>query len=331
MKHDGVQTRVGATLRWVTAAMLAMGVLFPLQALAQPRFYWKTLSDANAVPLIFESMSGNTNPFNPALTVTPGANVSGAVAIAGYAHTFSLFDRAAMGAILLPMGRVSGEVTVFGKSAVSSANGFGDPMAEFDVNVIGPKALTNLADVVRYEPGFSLDVLADVAFPIGKYNSSQPLNLGQNRWYGRVGLPVVWQIGPWVPGERTTLELLPALWWFTGNNDYLGHTLTTDALFALDVHVTRDLTAQFWGSLDAVWYYGGTSSVDGVAGKMLNNFGVGITLGYQITSNLGLTAAYKTTVDDSAPESLRMDSFTVQLVYGWHSLVEGVRRLEGEK
>jgi hypothetical protein len=320
-----------ASVRLVAVTMLAMGALFPPQALAQPRYYWKALSDANAVPLIFESMSGNTNPADPAHTVTPGANFSGALEMAGYAHFFSLFDRAAMGAIILPMGRVSGEVTVAGKTSVQSANGFGDPMAEFDVNVIGPPAQKTLPDALRYEPGFSVDVLADLAFPIGKYNSSQPLNLGQNRWYGRVGLPIVWQLGPWVPGERTTLEFLPALWWFTANNDYLGHTLKTDLLFALDAHVTRDLTAQFWASLDAVWYYGAQGSIDGVAGEKLNNFGVGITLGYQINDNLGLAFAYKTTVDDSAPEDLRMDSFMVSLIYGWHPLVEGIRRLEGGK
>jgi hypothetical protein len=38
--------------------------------------------------------------------------VDATMALVGYAHTYSLFDRAAMGAILLPMGRVSGEVTV---------------------------------------------------------------------------------------------------------------------------------------------------------------------------------------------------------------------------
>jgi len=36
------------------------------------------------------------------------------------------------------------------------------------------------------------------------------LNLGQNRWYGRVGAPIVWQLGAWVPGRRTPLEFLPA-------------------------------------------------------------------------------------------------------------------------
>ncbi|MFO1476115.1 MAG: transporter [Verrucomicrobiota bacterium] len=70
-----------------------------------------------------------------------------------------------------------------------------------DYNLIGPKAIKSIPDLLRYEPGFSLDVLADLAFPVGQYDSGQPLNLGQNRWYGRVGAPITCQIGPWVPGQ----------------------------------------------------------------------------------------------------------------------------------
>jgi Putative MetA-pathway of phenol degradation len=322
-----------AWLRLVVATMLAMGTLCPPQVLAQvpARFYWKSLSDANAVPVIINSVSGNTNPFDPAHTVTPGANVDATIAIAGYAHTFSMFDRAAMAAILLPMGRVSGEVTVAGKSFNQSANGFGDPMLEFNINLIGPPAQKNIPDALRYEPGFSVDLLADLALPIGEYNSSQPLNLGQNRWYGRVGAPIVWQLGPWVPGRRTTLEFLPAVWLFGDNNDYVGQTLKTDPMFQLDAHLTRDLTERFWGSLDAAWYTGGRASINGVAGEKLNNIGVGLTLGYTINDNLNLTVGYKSTVNDSAPDDLRMDSFMVTLVYGWHPLLEGSRRLKGEK
>ena len=254
-----------APIRWIAAAVVAMGVLCPPAALAQPRFYWKSLSDANGVPVIFESLSGNTNPADPAHTVTPGGDFSGTIGLAGYARTFSLLGRGASASIIVPMGRVSGEVTVAGRTFTQTANGFGDPMIELAVNVVGPRAQNTLADVVRYEPGFSLDVLADLAFPIGQYSSSQALNLGQHRWYGRVGLPVVWQIGPWIPGERTTLEVLPALWWFAANPDYLSGTLSTDPLLEIDAHLTRDLTSSFWASLDGVWYYGATSAVDGVA------------------------------------------------------------------
>jgi len=322
-----------AWLRLAVATMLAMGMLCPPQALAQvpARFYWKSLSDANAVPVIVNSVSGNTNPFDPAHIVAPGSSIDATIAIAGYAHTFSMFDRSAMAAILLPMGRVSGEVTVAGKSFNQSASGFGDPMLEFNINLIGPPAQKNLPDALRYEPGFSVDLLADLALPIGEYNSNQPLNLGQNRWYGRVGAPIVWQLGPWVPGRRTTLEFLPAVWLFGDNNDYVGQTLKTDPMFQLDAHLTRDLTEHFWGSLDAAWYTGGRASINGVAGEKLNNVGVGLTLGYTINDNLNLTVGYKSTINDSAPGDLRMDSFMVTLVYGWHPLLEGSRRLKGEK
>jgi hypothetical protein len=323
-----------AWLQMVLTTMLAIVMLCPPQALAQlpARFYWKTLSGANAVPLIVESISGNTNPFDPAHTVTPGANFDATMALAGYARTFSLFDRAAMAAILLPMGRISGEATVGVNTFNQSADGFGDPMLEFNINVLGPKAQKNIPDVLRYEPGFSVDLLADLAVPIGEYDSSQPLNLGQNRWYGRLGMPVIWQLGPWVPGRRTTLEFLPAVWLFGTNDDYDdGKTLKTDPMFQLDAHLTRDFTETFWGALDAAWYTGGQASINGVQGEKLNNLGVGLTLGYQMNENLNLTFGYMSTVNDSAPGDLRMNKFMVTLVYGWHPMVEGMRRLKGEK
>jgi hypothetical protein len=34
-------------------------------------------------------------------------------------------------------------------------------------------------------------LLADLALPIGEYDNDQPLNIGQNRWYGRLGLPMI--------------------------------------------------------------------------------------------------------------------------------------------
>ena len=322
-----------ACMRLIVATMLAMGALCPLQSGAQvpARFYWKGLTGANAIPLIFNSVSGNTNPFDPAHTVTPGSSVDATIAIAGYARTFSLFDRSAMAAILLPMGRVSGEITAAGRAFNQSASGFGDPMLEFAINVLGPPAQKNLPDTLRYEPGFSVDLLADLALPVGEYDSKQPLNLGQNRWYGRVGAPIVWQLGSWVAGRRTTLEFLPAVWLFGTNNDYVGQTLKTDPLFQVDAHLSRDFTENVWGAIDLAYYSGGKSTINGVAGSKLNNFGGGLTLGYKINDNLNLTVGYKSTFNDNAPGDLRMDSFMVTLVFGWHPLIEGARRLKGEK
>jgi hypothetical protein len=318
---------------WSAAALLALAALFPMQVLAQVpgRFYWKNLSGGNAVPVIFNSISGNSNPFDPANIVAPDAQFDATMALAGYAHSFELFDRSAMGGILLPMGRVSATGTLAGRTANQSASGFGDPTAEVTINLIGPPAQRNIPDVQRYEPGFSLDLLADLAVPIGEYNSNQALNIGQNRWYGRIGAPIVWQLGDWVPGRRTTLELLPAVWLFGNNTNYdNGKTLKTDPLFQLDAHITRDFTKDLWGAIDGVWYSGGQASINGVQGSKLNNVALGLTLGYTITDNISATIGYKSTINDSAPTALRMDSFMFTLVFGWHPLVEGMRRLKSE-
>jgi hypothetical protein len=35
-------------------------------------------------------------------------------------------------------------------------------------------------------------------------------------------------------------------------------------------------------------------------------------------------------INDSAPGDLRMDSFKLSLIFGWHPLVEGMKRLGGD-
>jgi len=322
-----------AGLLRLSSAIVALTVICPMIARAQvpPRFYWKSLAGANAVPVIFQSLSGNANPMDPAYVVSPNSSVDANVAIAGYAKMLPLFDRTLTLAVLQPMGRISGNTSVAGVNYNQDANGFGDPMAEVGINLIGAKAMKTIPDLLRYEPKFSLDVIVDLAFPIGEYDSSQALNLGQNRWYGRVGAPIVWQIGPWVPGQRTTLQVLPSVWFFSDNNDYVGQTLGTDPMFQVEAHLTRDFTDHFWGSLDSTYLAGGKSTVGGVAGESLDNLGVGFTLGYQINDNISLTAGYMATVNDSNPGDLQMDGFRISFTYGWHKIVEGQKRLRSEE
>ena len=314
----------------ILALAIAFGAvsLTPASGQIPPRFYWKSLSGANGVPVLGMFLNGNANPLDPGSTVLADASFEANVAIVGYAHTFTLFDRSAMVAVLAPMGRLSGEATVKGRTFSLDASGFGDPLFEFDLNLIGPKAIKNIPDLTRYEPGFSLDVILDLAVPRGEYNNGQPLNLGQNRWYGRVGFPIVWQLGPWVPGRRTTLEFLPSVWFFSDNNDFVGTTLSTKPMFQLESHLTRDFHEHFWGSFDVTWMTGGQATLDGDQGDQVNNVGLGITLGYHINDNLSLTGGYMATVNDSEPTDLHMDGFRLSLVFGWHTLIENMKKLQ---
>ena len=324
---------------WIVCTVIA-ATATPAFGQIPARFYWKSLIGGRAVPVIGMSLSGNANPVDPAQTVLPDANVEATVVIAGYAQTFTLFDRAAMVAVLVPMGRLSGDVVIDGQTFGEASSGYGDPLVEFNLNLIGPDPIRNIPDLMRYEPGFSLDIIGDVAFPLGEYNNNQSLNLGQNRWYGRVGAPIVWQLGPWIPGRRTTLEFLPSVWFFSDNDDFVGRTLSTKPMFQLESHLTRDFVEDLWGSFDVAWITGGKASLDrfegeklnmlGVGeGEKLNMLGVGYTLGYQINENLQLTGSYTATVNDDEPTDLRMDGFKVSLVFGWHPLIEGMQRLGG--
>ena len=328
-----MMNKLGNITWFMTAAFLLM-MTIPAYSEAQvpPRFYWKNLVGGNALPLIGMDMSGNANPLDPALIIDIEAEVGfdASIALAGYAKTFTVFGKPALAAALLPVGRVTARGTVAGNTISQNTNGFSDPTLEFVIGLIGPPPIKNIPDAIRYEPGFSMDLLIDLIVPIGEYDNQSGLNMGQNRWYGRVGAPIVWQLGNWVPGRRTTLEFLPSVWLYGDNDDLLGQRLSTDPKFQLEAHLTRDFHEHLWGSFDTNWISGGKSSIDGASGEDLDMFGVGFTLGYHINDNIQFTAGYLSSVGDSDPTDLQMDVFKLSLVFGWHPLVEGMKRLSGE-
>ncbi len=291
------------------------------------RFYWKGLMGTNAVPLIGNSMGGNANPMDPSHTIMPGSEFNAGMSMVGYAKMLPVLKRSALVSIIVPMGRIAGDVTLGGLDYSSTARGFGDPMLQFGINIIGPKAIMSIPDMLRYKPGFSVDIIGSLAMPLGSYDNTSPVNIGQNRWYGRIGAPVVWQLGQWIPGKRTTFEFLPAIWLFTDNTDFVGVTMKTEPMYQLEAHLTRDFMERMWGSIDMISYSGGKATIDGVEGNSLNNLALGGTLGYQVNDNMQFTFSYLSTINDNDAEDLKMDGFRITILYGWHPLIEGMQRL----
>jgi hypothetical protein len=320
-------------LRSLAIVVLVLSVIRPDTVQAQgdgPRFYWKGLVGTTAIPLTESSIGGNANPLDPTHTVIPGSDFQATMTMAGFAKIIPVCKRSAMFSLLLPMGRIASDVSLNGLNYKTTARGYGDPMLQVGINILGPKAIMSIPDMLRYKPGFSVDLIGSLAFPIGEYDNSSPVNIGQNRWYGRVGAPIVWQLGPWVPGRRTTLEFLPAVWIFGNNSDFVGKTMKTDPMIQVEGHLTHDFSEGFWGALDAISYTGGKATIDGHEGSDLNNLGMGGTFGYHVNDNLQLTVSYCSTVNDKNPEDLKMDEFRFTLIYGWHPLIEGMKRLKSE-
>ena len=320
-------------LRILIITAVTISIVIPASLHAQgdgPRFYWKTLAGMYAVPVIGSSMSGNANPLDPSHQVVPESDFNATMVMPGFARVIPLFKRSAMVSVIAPMGRITSNISSGVIETTQTARGFGDPMVQLGVNVIGPKAIMNIPDMLRYKPGFSLDIIGSLAVPIGEYDNESPVNIGQNRWYGRIGAPIVWQLGSWVPGKKTTLEALPAIWLFGDNKDFMGKKMETKPMYQVEGHLTRDFMERMWGSLDFIWYTGGQATIDGIEGEKMNNSGIGGTLGYHVNENMQLTVAYVSSINDEAVEDLKMDTFRVTLIYGWHNLIEGMHRLKGE-
>jgi len=198
------------------------------------------------------------------------------------------------------------------------------------MNLIGPPPIMNLPDMLRYEPGFSLDLVVDLVFPLGQYDNTQSLNLGQNRWYARIGTPMIWQIGAWIPASRTTLEVFPSVWVFADNDDFVGQNLSSDPTFELETHLTRNFTSKIWGSLDATYSSSGDATIGNATTSGSDMTLAGFTLGYQLNDSMQLTFGYKSTLNnDAGSNDLHMSVFMITLTAGWHRLLEGAGRLSG--
>ena len=326
-----IPTHLAGKIRlWITITTVAAAMLTSVVADAQvpPRFYWKTLQGTNAIPIIAMSTTGNVHPLDPSYHFDPSASLSADVAIAGFAKMMPFGKKAGMLAVLVPMGRIEGESLVGGSLTRQTSSGFGDPIVEFNMNLIGPPPIVKLPDLLRYEPGFSMDLIVDVAIPIGQYDNTQPLNLGLNRWYGRIGTPIVWQLGSWIPSRRTTLEILPSLWIFGDNDDFVGQNLSSDPTFELETHLTRNFTSKVWGSLDATYISSGGATIAGTSTSGSDMTTAGFTLGFQLNESMQLTFGYKSTLNnDSGSSDLQMSTFSISFTTGWHRLIEGANRL----
>ena len=298
-----------------------------------PRFYHKTLIGANFIPVLGISTTGNVNPLDPTLEIVdPNVTIDANIVMAGYSKSFPLFGRAASLAWLQPMGDIS--VNGSGPIPNSSTSGFGDPFFEFNVNLLGPGPQYSLADAMRYEPGFSVDLILDLSVPLGEYDKDEAVNMGQNRFWGRIGMPITYQIGDiWAPSHRTTLEILPAVMFFGDNDDYnsAGETKSTDPGYTIGAHLTHDLSQEIWLSLDASYYNFGDSKVSGRTIDGKDFVSVGAAIGTNLTKNLQFTAGYHSTINDNDDNDVELGTFSISLVYYWADLLDGIdRRKEAE-
>jgi hypothetical protein len=194
-------------------------------------------------------------------------------AVVGYGRVLDLWGDSAKFDVIVPYTWLSGSATYQGGKVEREVDGFADPKIRLSVNLFGAPAL-DLKDFRNYRQDLIVGASLQVSVPAGQYDPNRLVNIGFNRWWFKPELGLSKALGPW------TLEFSQAAIVFTDNTDYYGgHTLSQDPIYASQAHAIYSFPSGIWGSLDATYYTGGRTTVDGERNSDLQqNWRIGGTL-----------------------------------------------------
>ena len=277
---------------------ISAAILFSLHVLSAqdlaPRAYVITPLHANAITLTYSFYDGSIN-YNGALPVS-GATGTYSVPIFSYYHSFGLFGRSANIVASLPYGVGTFRGTAFGAEQHLYRSGLLDSAFRFSVNLKGGPAMPP-QKFVKWKQKVLLGASLKVVAPTGQYDPTKLINWGTNRWALKpeFGYSERWG-GKWV------LDGYFGVWFFTKNPDFWSRNIyyagtrsqTQNPIGALEGHLSYDFKPRLWASLDGNFWFGGSTSVDGVPNPLSRqaNSRIGGTVAIPITKHQSLKFSY---------------------------------------
>lgn len=250
----------------LAATLVALaGVATPLSAQdLSPRAYVITPVRSNAVNLGYIFNDGELL-FEGTVPIVEATGRLSIPSLSLY-RSLSLFGRSANVAATLPYGVGTFKGTVFEQEIVAERSGLGDSVFRFSVNLVGAPAM-KLSEIRQWRQKHLLGASLKLVAPTGQYDSTKLINLGGNRWAFKPELGYSLRFGGnWI------VDTYAAVWLFTRNpeffsrNQYVPGTQdqTQDPIYAFETHLSYDVRPRFWVSLDANFWHGGRTSVNGV-------------------------------------------------------------------
>jgi len=221
--------------------------------------------------------------------------------VLGLGRSFGLFGRLTTVAIAQPYLSAQFDGTLDGEPAARSLSGFGDTKLRASLNLLGNPALS-AAEFGQRKPTTTVGVSLTVNAPTGVYHPARLINAGTNRWALKP------EIGISHPAGRWTLEASAGVWLFEDNDEFFGgRHLEQDALASIQAHVSYTFRPRLWLSLDATYYDGGETTVDGVA---KNNRQSNSRYGATLSLPLNRSQSLKFYVNDGATTRIGSDFTT---------------------
>jgi hypothetical protein len=223
---------------------------------AEPRSYSNTPLGLNFL-IAGALYSQGKLAFDPDLSVAD-ANFHSKTGLLAYVRSFDFAGQSAKFDAIVPASSFAAWGLVDGQPRQRDTAGLGDPRFRVSVNLIGAPALS-AKDFANYRQDLIVGVSLQVSAPVGQYDNSKLLNLGNNRWSFKPELGISKAVGPW------TFELAPSVTFFTDNTDFFGGNNFAQAPFyAVQGHILYTFQSGAWFALDGVYFSGGRTSLNGV-------------------------------------------------------------------
>jgi len=273
----------------ITAA-LGFGTLPP--ALAQSM---EPLSYTNAPIGLNFLIVGTTHQWGSVLVdpTSPIKDVKASVdtATLAYMRVFDFWGQSGSLAMVVPNAWLSASGAVFDQARSISRTGLADTTARLSINLFGAPALT-LPEFAHYQQDTIVGITLLVTAPTGQYDPSKLVNIGTNRWSFKPEVGVSQALGSW------TLEAAAGVTLFTDNDQFFGNGVRQqEALYSVQGHAIYNLNPRLWAALDATYYTGGDTTLNGIAGNDRQaNTRWGATLAYSLDRQNSIKGYYSSGV-----------------------------------
>jgi len=227
-----------------------------------------------------------------------------------YSRIIDCWGQSGSLALVLPYAWVSASGDVFEQSRSVGRSGLGDLSMRLSANLYGAPALTP-AQFHSYHQDTIIGVSLVVTAPTGQYFPSKLVNISTNRWSFEPQLGVSKALGPW------TLEAAAGVTFFTDNDEFFGnHVRHEDPLYSVQGHVIYNFSRKLWAALDATYYTGGSTSVNGIPdNNQLRNSRWGATLAYSLTRHNSIKLYYNSGLVERTGTDFRV--FGIAWQYRW--------------
>jgi hypothetical protein len=205
--------------------------------------------------------------------------------VLAYARSLKIGGMSGKVDMILPYAWLSGTADFQGQPVSREVSGLADPRVRLSVNFVGAPALP-LSGFKDYRQDLVIGASLQVFMPMGQYDPDRLVNIGTNRFTIKPELGFSKTIGP------LFLDLNAGVAFYTVNSDfYQGKTRSQDPIGSVQGHIIYSFGKGIWAALDGTYYWGGSTTVDGIHGNDLqknSRFGFTCALPLSIHNSLKL-------------------------------------------